>query len=152
MDSYTKEAFELVKAQASLRKMTEDEMVTMVASLSQKLAQLEKGELADQSVPPAEEEKTITAAEAKRSIKEKSITCLECGKAFKVISKKHLAQHGLSPADYKAKYGLKKDTALSCKELSRARKEKMSSMRLWEKRAADKDYIKKIGFDSNEDL
>ncbi len=70
----------------------------------------------------------------KKSIKEKSVTCLECGKSMKLITSKHLAAHGLTKAEYLTKFGLKKGTSLLAKGLSRARKEKMKSMELWKRR------------------
>jgi len=85
--------------------------------------------------------------EAKKSIKEKSITCLVCGKTMKVITKKHLALHGLDAVSYRDKFGLKKGTPLTCKELQRARRKKMSEMKLWE-RCAEK---RKIDFGSVEE-
>ena len=78
----------------------------------------------------------------KRSIKEKSIVCLECGKTFKVITKKHLILHGLDAVSYRAKWGLKKGTPLTCKELQRARRQKMKDMKLWEKRAMAREAAK----------
>jgi predicted transcriptional regulator len=70
----------------------------------------------------------------KKAIKEKSVTCLECGKSFKILTKKHLATHGLAPEEYKEKWGYKKNTPLVCKSLQRERRKKMKEMRLWEKR------------------
>jgi len=43
---------------------------------------------------------------------------------------------------------LKKGTPLTCKELQRSRKQKMSEMKLWERRAEKR----KIDFGSVEDL
>ena len=74
------------------------------------------------------------AADPKKAIREKSIVCLECGKSFKVITKKHLEKHGLTPEEYKAKWGYKKNQSLVCKALARERRKKMQSMELWKKR------------------
>ena len=71
-----------------------------------------------------------------RSIKEKTVTCLECGKVFKLITSKHLAQHGLDADAYRRKWGLKPDVPLVCKSLQRTRRKKMKDMKLWEKRRA----------------
>ena len=134
MEDYLKHAIELAKAQASVRVMSEEEIADMIASLAAKLKKLD-------GVEPPEEVCTCSAvAEApttdpKRSIKERSIVCLECGKVFKVITKKHLAIHGLDAASYREKWGFKKGTPLTCKELQRARRQKMKDMKLWEKRA-----------------
>jgi predicted transcriptional regulator len=78
------------------------------------------------------------AATVKSSIKEKSVTCLECGQTYKILSSKHLAAHGLTTESYKEKYGIKPRTALAAKYLVRMRKKKMEEMKLWEKRLEHK--------------
>lgn len=128
MDDCLKEALDIVKAQARFRAMTEVEITSMVTSLTAKL----KGILApcgcaDETAPG----KTL---DPKKAIKDKSITCLECGKSFKIITKKHLASHGLDKKSYLEKHGLKQGTALASKELTRARRTKMKDMKLWERR------------------
>ncbi|HAS88110.1 MAG TPA: transcriptional regulator [Desulfovibrio sp.] len=126
MEDYLKEALEIVKAQASVRTMSEEEMTSMVRKLSAGIQAIAENSL------PAQEE--APACEPKKSIKEKSIVCCECGKSFKIITKKHLASHGLTPDEYREKYGLKKKTPLVCKSLQRERRKKMKEMQLWTKR------------------
>ena len=139
MEDYLKHAIELVKAQASVRVMSEDEMADMIASLAAKLKKLDTFEETEECCSCSAE---APVTDAKRSIKEKSIVCLECGKTFKVITKKHLILHGLDAASYRAKWGLKKGTPLTCKELQRARRQKMKDMKLWEKRAMAREAAK----------
>jgi predicted transcriptional regulator len=80
------------------------------------------------------EEAQEPAVDPKKAIKEKSIVCLECGKAFKILTKKHLGTHDLTPEDYRAKWGYPKRSALVCKSLQRERRKKMKDMKLWERR------------------
>jgi len=127
MEDYLKEALEIVKAQASVRTMTEEEITSMVQSLSRGIRNI------------AEDTADVTAnaepaVDPKKAIREKSVICLECGKSFKVLTKKHLASHGLTPEEYKAKWGYKKGTSLVAKALARERRKKMKDMKLWEKR------------------
>ena len=130
MEEYLQSALEIVKAQASARAMTEDEIISMVRSIANGIAAIDSGQ---QGSKP--EDSTAPAMDSKKAIKEASITCLECGKSFKVITKKHLASHGLTPEEYKAKYGYKKSQTLACKSLARERRNKMKDMKLWERRA-----------------
>ena len=139
MEDYLKHAIELVKAQASVRIMSEDEIADMISSLSTKLKKLDNCEEPEEVCSCQAE---VPVADPKRSIKEKSIVCLECGKTFKVITKKHLILHGLDAVSYRAKWGLKKGTPLTCKELQRARRQKMKDMKLWEKRALARNSAK----------
>lgn len=134
MTDYLEQALELTKAQAAVRVMTEEEMTAMISSLTASLKKLSEGD----SVPEAEPEAT-PLMDPRRSIKERSVICLECGKTFKVITQKHLQLHGLDAVAYREKWGLKKGTALTCKELQRKRKQKMQDMKLWEKRAAARE-------------
>ena len=129
MDDHLKLAIQLATAQASVRVMEEEEMVNMIRSLTTSLKKM-----ADNT--EVEDEKEVLAAQPARSIKEKTITCLECGKVFKLITSKHLAQHGLDADAYRRKWGLKVDVPLVCKSLQRTRRKKMKDMKLWEKRKA----------------
>ena len=133
MDDYLQSALDIVKAQASARPMTEDEIISMVRSVANGIASVSTGQTA-----PSEAATAAPAMDPKKAIKEASVTCLECGKSFKMITKKHLAAHGLTYEEYKAKYGYKKTQALACKSLSRGRRAKMTDMKLWERKGKAK--------------
>lgn len=126
MENYLKEALEIVKAQASVRTMTEEEITTMVKKLSEGIRAI-----SDNTSEAVEEADVI---DPKKAIKEKSITCVICGKSFKLLTKKHLGSHGLSADEYRERCGYKKGTPLVCKSLQRERRKKMQDMRLWERR------------------
>lgn len=127
MDDYLKEALEIVKAQAKVRTMSEEEIITMV----QKLAEGIRGVCSGETLA---EEGQVQAVPVRKAVKEQSIVCLECGKSFKILTKKHLASHGLEPDSYREKWGFKRGMPLVCKALQRERRKKMKSMKLWEKR------------------
>lgn len=127
MEKYLKEALEIVKAQASVCTMNEEEITTMISKLAMGIKAISEG-----TAPPVGMEET--SVDPAKSIKEKSITCVECGKSFKLLTKKHLASHGLTPEQYREKCGYKKGTPLVCKSLQRERRKKMRSMKLWERR------------------
>ena len=129
MEEYLQSALEIVKAQAGSRPMTEEEILSMVKSVANGIAALTSA----QPVPGLAEA-AAPGMDPKKSIKEASITCLECGKSFKVITRKHLASHGLTAEEYRAKHGFKKTQALACKSLARERRAKMKDMKLWERR------------------
>lgn len=128
-ESYLKEALDIVKAQASVRTMTEEEITTMVRRLAEGIRTLSEGGALPESGEGA-------AMDPKKAIKEKSITCCECGKSFKILTKKHLGTHALTPETYREKCGYKKGTPLVCKSLQRERRKKMRDMKLWERRGA----------------
>lgn len=128
MDDYLKEALEIVRAQASVRNMTEEEITSMVRRLADSIRAIAEG------VAPAAEAGPAVSVDPKKAVREKSIICLESGKSFKILTKKHLAKFGLTPDEYRAKWGYAKNMPLVCKELQRERRKKMKDMRLWEKR------------------
>lgn len=128
MDDYLKLAIELTKAQASVRVMHEEEITAMVRTLAANLRSMAQG---------TAKEDDEQAVEPSKSIKEKTITCLECGKSFKLITRKHLAQHGLDADAYREKWGIRPGAPLVCKNLQRTRRKKMKDMKLWEKRRND---------------
>ena len=125
MDDYLKEALEIVKAQAKVRTMAEEEIISMVQKLSEGIRDVCQG------TQPSEE---VQSVPVRKSIKEQTIVCLECGKAFKILTKKHLAGHGLDADAYREKWGIKRQTPLVCKSLQRERRKKMKAMKLWERR------------------
>ncbi len=127
MEVFYKQALSLVKAQARVRIMTEQEMLIMVQNLTLGLRKLCEEENYDNN-------NKDNVLNPKAAIKERSITCLECGKPFRVITKKHLLKHNLSPDEYREKYDYKRNMPLVCKSLQRDRRKKMREMRLWERR------------------
>ncbi|MCT4534524.1 MucR family transcriptional regulator [Halodesulfovibrio sp.] len=132
MEDYLKEALEIVKAQASVRTMAEEEITSMVKTLASGIRVIsEEDALA--------EETQEAAVDPKKSIKEKTVTCLECGKTFKILTKRHLALHDLDAISYREKWGLKKNTPLVCKALQRERRKKMNNMKLWERRRKNEE-------------
>jgi predicted transcriptional regulator len=121
---------EIVKAQASVRNMTEEEITSMVKSLANQLRELMEGK----ELEKAAEEQKKPPVDPKKAIREKSIVCLECGKSFRIITKRHLKSHGLTPEEYKKKWGYKKNQSLIAKSLARERRKKMQEIQLWTKR------------------
>ena len=113
--------------------LTEDESISTVRPIAKGIRAVSTGQMAASAGDSA-----TPAMDKKKAIKEASITCLECGNSFKMITRKHLATHGLTYEEYKAKYGYKKTQALACKSLSRGRRAKMTDMKLWERRTKAK--------------
>lgn len=129
MEDYLKEALDIVKAQASVRVMNDEEITMLIQRLSVGI----KG-ITENDMPYSDLASADGAADPRKSLKEKSVTCLECGKTFKILTRRHLITHGLDAESYREKWGLKKDTPLVCKSLQRERRKKMKDMKLWEKR------------------
>ena len=134
MDDFLKEALEIVKAQASVRNMTEDEITSMVRRLAGDIREIVAGGTGAAGGEAAGASASVPAVDPKKAVRERSIICLESGKSFKILTKKHLSKFGLTPDTYREKWGYPKKMPLVCKELQRERRKKMKEMKLWEKR------------------
>lgn len=49
------------------------------------------------------------AVPIRRSVSDDAIVCLECGKKLKMLKRHLVTDHGLTPEEYRAKWGLKPD-------------------------------------------
>lgn len=133
MDNHLKEALEIVKAQASVRTMTEEEITSMLQNLTKGIRSI------SESLPAEDGVEEASGIDPAKAIKEKNIVCVECGRSFKLLTKKHLATHGLTPEEYRERCGYKKNTPLVCKSLQRERRKKMKDLKLWERRRETPD-------------
>lgn len=126
MDDTSKEIIEQLQKQImeiSIR------LQAVTANLN-KLTGAASGEQYDQFLSM---QKEGTGSSGRGSIKEEAIVCLECGRVGRVLTRKHLAQHNLTPDMYRLKWGIKRDTPLMCLELLQSRKDRMFDMKLWER-------------------
>jgi predicted transcriptional regulator len=62
----------------------------------------------DESAPAEPEQQKLTSAQIRKSITPAALISFEDGKSYKTL-KRHLGLKGLTPADYRAKWGLPKD-------------------------------------------
>lgn len=62
------------------------------------------------------------------SIQRDQVICLECHKAFKLLSNRHLALHQLTPRSYKHKHGIRMTQALSARTLSTRRRKRAKEL------------------------
>lgn len=121
-------AANIIQAQASIGEMTPDNLTQSLENIFitlQKMKMAEdEGVMLDQVKSSEETEaqqKLSQEIDPQKSIQNDKITCLECGKEMRQLTAKHLDAHGLSPREYKKKYGFSMKTPLSAKSLSKAR-------------------------------
>jgi predicted transcriptional regulator len=133
---------ELVLSQSEQRIMTADELDQLIVRTYQSLKRIQTMEIGggsaenmnisgeEQAVTPSEpngaqeEEQTLVTPvmPPSESIREDVIICLECGQEHKQLSHTHLRQHGLSPDEYRRKYGLPPKQPLTARSVSDRRK------------------------------
>jgi predicted transcriptional regulator len=77
---------------------------------------------------------TVSAAvDWRKSITRYTVTCLECGVAFKQLSNRHLEGHGLDRQSYRTKYGIPQSQALMARDMTARRRQVALQSRMWEK-------------------
>ncbi len=110
----------IVQAQSSSKSMDTDEIAASLQTVFAKLQILQDNELKSNTTNDTQSE--VPNISPDKSILKNKIICLDCGNEFKMLSSKHLATHGLTPREYRLKYGFKLRQPLCCKTLSSERK------------------------------
>lgn len=109
---------ELIQSQISGKDMTIDEVKAALNDTYQTLRNLQNAEISGQAL---EGEESKPVMEPKRSIQKNKVVCLECGQEFKMLSPKHIKSHGMTPKEYRKKYGFSARQPLCAKSLSERR-------------------------------
>jgi MucR family transcriptional regulator, transcriptional regulator of exopolysaccharide biosynthesis len=113
-------AAEIVAAYASRNQMSTAELPNLIQTVHATLSGLAGG-TGDGTEPAAVETALAPAVPIDASVGQDAIVCLDCGKNFKTL-KRHLSnEHGLSPADYRARWQLSKDYPLVAPSYSKRR-------------------------------
>ena len=128
--SLTEMAVEIAAAQAGNSKMGAEEIdrfLQVTFERLRKMKQLEEGTL----------EETVVQQRAPvdplQSIRRTKVICLECGGEFKLLTAGHLRSHGLTPRQYRKKWGIPRKMALAAKVLSARRRKLAKELGLGER-------------------
>uniref|UniRef100_A0A831ZL63 MucR family transcriptional regulator n=1 Tax=Desulfacinum infernum TaxID=35837 RepID=A0A831ZL63_9BACT len=122
---------QIVEAQASAGMMSTEEIEQSLKKIYKVLQELDALEEsgAGIEVPRAVAEKKepakapVLGKGPYESIGEDSVVCLECGAQFRQITANHLRSHGLTPREYKKKWGFRLKDSLAAKGVTRSRSE-----------------------------
>jgi len=117
----TEMAVEIATAQASHTAMSADEMGDFLTRTFQALKQMKVTEDIEAGKP------TVSGPEAEplepsKSIQRNKVICLECQKEFKLLTNRHLKEHGMDLKGYRKKYGFSARQPLAAKTLSAKRR------------------------------
>ncbi|MDE7469558.1 MAG: MucR family transcriptional regulator [Desulfovibrionaceae bacterium] len=93
-DESIKQALEIVKAQAGVRSMTDEEIIQMVERIATSITSLQSASTS--STENGEPYIAHYSSSASNAVKENAIVCLECGRSFRILTKRHLALHNLT--------------------------------------------------------
>ena len=129
---------DIVSAYVSNNPVPAADLPTLIAQVHQSLS----GLTGNVAAVPAEDQKP--AVNPKRSIHDDHIVCLEDGKKYKSL-KRHLAtHHGLSPDEYRAKWGLPSDYPMVAPGYSAARSALAKEMGLGRKPKAQPEPVASV--------
>jgi len=92
---------DIVAAHVSNNNVTVDEVAVLIRNVH--------GALAGLGAAPPAEEKLVPAVSIRTSVKADHVVCLEDGKKMKMLKRHLMTDHGLTPAEYRARWGLPAD-------------------------------------------
>lgn len=127
---------EIVSAYVTKNRLPPAGLPELIASISGSIRKL--GEPVS-----APEPERVPAVNPKRSVRADHIVCLEDGRKFKSM-KRHLASHGLTPQQYRARWGLPADYPMTAPNYSAARSAMAKDIGLGQKPVARKPRRKKV--------
>ena len=99
--SYIELTAEIVSAYVSNNSVAISDLAILINNVHAALSNL--GE------KPVEEEKPVPAVSIRASVKPDHIVCLEDGKKLKMLRRHLMTHYGMTPDDYRAKWGLPAD-------------------------------------------
>ena len=124
--NYIELAADLVSAFVSNNPVPAAELPALIGSVHQALTKV----AGSTSAQPAEEPKKAPAVSVKKSVQPDYIVCLEDGKRFKSLKRHLRTVYGLTPEQYRAKWGLPADYPMTAPNYAAARSELARSMGL----------------------
>jgi predicted transcriptional regulator len=116
---------EIVHAQASITKMTGDDIELALVRVYNALHKMRLAEDQGRSILPDLE--LLVDAQAgqppdpRSSIQDDKVVCLECKAEFRQLTANHLRTHQLSPREYKKKWGFPLKQPLAARGLTKLR-------------------------------
>jgi len=118
---------DIVSAYLSRNPVPADQISDLISTVSSSLESLSSPE-----VEPAPE-RGEPAVSIKKSLQNDHLVCLECGKKFKSLKRHIKASHGLTPQEYRERWGLKSDYPMTAPGYSEARSKLAKSIGLGRK-------------------
>jgi predicted transcriptional regulator len=114
-------AVEIVQAQASMNKMSAEEIEMALERAYNALQKMSEAEEHGQVILSAGVEHpgaAVSPADPLSSIQENKVTCMECKAELRQLTANHLRIHHLTPREYKKKWGFPLKQPLSAKILT----------------------------------
>lgn len=123
---------DVVSAHVSNNSVAVGDLPNLIRQVHEALSSLGKPEAAAEQ----KQQRTV-AVSIRSSIKPDHLVCLECGKKQKTLKRHIQKAHGLSPAEYREAFGLKKDYPMVAPEYSQRRGDMARSIGLGRRKSED---------------
>ena len=107
---------EIVSSHVTNNAISMADLPDLIQSVFAKLSDLAEGQI-------AEVEELVPAIPIKKSVTADYIICLEDGKKLKMLKRHLMTAYGMTPEDYRAKWGLKADYPMVAPNYARKRQE-----------------------------
>lgn len=107
---------DIVAAHVSNNAVRTDEVAQLIASVHQALSGL-----GDKAVP--QKERPEPAVSIRASIKKDYLVCLEDGKKMKMLKRHLMTEHGLTPDEYRQRWGLSPDYPMVASDYAETRRD-----------------------------
>jgi predicted transcriptional regulator len=108
---------EIVSAYVSNNSIASSELAGLITAVAGQLSQI--GTEPEQP----REERSEPAVSVRRSVRPDHLVCLICGKPQKMLKRHLAARHELSPAEYRARFGLKPEYPMTAPKYAQERRE-----------------------------
>jgi predicted transcriptional regulator len=115
---------EIISAQARHKAMTLEEITDGLQAVFQALREIQqiRNGLDASESDDSDDSLSYLRQNPLRSIQRNQIICLESGKPYKLLSNRHLALYGMTPREYKKKWGIPMTMSLSARSLTNRRR------------------------------
>ena len=128
---------DIVAAHVSNNSVSVDEVPALINNVY--------GALAGLGAAPAAEVKLEPAVSIRSSVKNDHIVCLEDGKKMKMLKRHLMTDHGLTPAEYRARWGLAADYPMVAPDYAEKRRVLAKEIGLGRKPGQKRGRKKKAG-------
>ena len=129
---------DIVAAYVSNNNVRPEDLGTLISDVHAALKRTPTG--AEQPAPEAQE----PAVSIRKSVTPEYIYCLEDGKKFKSMKRHLQGEHGMTPDEYRAKWGLKRDYPMVAPNYSEARSGLAKSLGLGRKAGSAADTTAEV--------
>ena len=120
---------EIVSAYVANNAIAGADIPALIQTVFERLASLDTGDAGPASVP-------TPAVPIRRSVTEDHIVCLEDGRKLKMLKRHLMTDHGMTPEEYRTKWGLPYDYPMVAPAYARKRRELAVAIGLGRKPAA----------------